>query len=379
MAKVRAKVKPKAPTAAEVGAVVAELTTPVPRTAAIDPADYLSTGCTLFNLGISGRPDGGIAKGQYVYFVGDSSSGKTWWVFQLAAELCRNPAFDDYRIVYDASENGALMDVPSYFGRKLAERIEPPAGTPDAPAYSRTVQDLYYNLDDALDRGPVLFIEDSMDALLDESDEEQFDKEKAAHREGKEAKGSYGMGKAKANSKNINRVVQRLRESGSILLLISQTRDRIGGPIPGLKTRGGGKALRFYAHVEVWTSAGKPITVSHGGKPREIGKNLVLDIQKNRLTGWEGKIPVPHLRAVGIDDLGASIDYLVDEGHWKTVEKKGSKPRVVAPEFEHDGSRDSLIAKIEAEGAERELQAVVGRVWQGVEAAVAPRRKARYL
>lgn len=377
MAKAKAK-----PAAAAVKAAAekakAALAADTPRVPPIDPADYLSTGACLFDLAVSGRPDGGIAKGQYVYFVGDSSSGKTWWAFQLAAELCRNPAFADYRIVYDASENGALMDLPTYFGTALAERIEPPRGTRDAPEYSQTLQDMYHAIDDALDAGPCLFIEDSMDALLDQSDEEQFEKEKAAAKAGKEATGSYGMGKAKTNSRNINRVVQRLRETGSILVLISQTRDKIGGMFPGQKTRGGGKSLRFYAHVEVWTSAGKPITVTHNGKPREIGKHLVLDVQKNRLTGWEGKITVPHLRAVGIDDLGASVDYLVDEGHWTVAEKKGKRPAVVAPEFQHDGSRESLIAKIEEEGGEAELRRIVAGVWRGIEAAVAPRRKPRY-
>jgi recombination protein RecA len=363
-------------------ATAARLTTPVPRTPPIPASDFVSFGVTTLNLAVAGRTSGGLPKGKYLYFVGDSSSGKTWFSLGVAAELARNKHFDDYRIIYDASENGALMDIPAYFGDRLAGRLEPPRGTRDNPQYSRMVEEMYYNLDAALDEGPCLYIEDSFDALLAEADDEKFGEARSAFEktleDGKERdlSGSYGTAKAKTHSNNINRVVQRLQETGSILVGVSQTRDKIGGMGYGpQKTRAGGKALRFYAHVEIWTSVRGPIKVTKLGKEREVGNLLQLDVQKNRITGWEGKIEVPFLRKLGLDDLGCCVDFLVGEKHWKKADK-GSK--ITAPEFRFEGTRDALLAKIEGEDAERELQLLVGDVWRKIEEACLPGRKPRY-
>lgn len=351
------------------------LTDRSPRNPSIHPDDLLSFGLTRLNLAVAGRTTGGIPKGKYIYFVGDSSSGKTWFVHQILAEAARNSFFDKYRFIYDASENGALMDVEYYFGRKLADRIVPPKGTVEEPKYSSTVQEMYYNIDDALDEGPCIFVEDSMDALLAEEDEEKFQEQKTAFEKGKETTGSYGVAKARVNSSNINRVVKRLEETGSILILISQTRDKIGGVGYQTKTRSGGKALRFYAHVELWTSLKGPIKKTVMGKEREIGNLIQIDVQKNRLTGWEGKIEVPFYRSFGLDEVGSCIDFLVEEKHWKKADKGG---KIIAADFEFEGSREDLIKTIEQNGDERELQLLVGAVWKKIEDASAVLRKPRY-
>ena len=58
--------------------------------------------------------------------------------------------------------------------------------------------------------------------------------------------GSYGTEKAKINSERLRPVVNALRKNGSILILISQSRDRIGfGAKFDPKTRGGGNAPTF--------------------------------------------------------------------------------------------------------------------------------------
>jgi hypothetical protein len=256
--------------------------------------------------------------------------------------------------------------------------------------YSRTVQEMYYHLDAALDGGPVVYVEDSMDALNDEADEEVFEAERHKYETGRgQVPGTMGMAKAKTNSRNINRVVHRLRETGSVLVVISQTRDKVGGHIPGLKTRGGGRALRFYAHLEVWTSVRGPILRRYAGKEREVGSTIRLDVQKNRACGWEGKIEIPFLKGHGIDDAGSCVDYLLEERHWKFERKKKGRAEpgddepeegkaFSAPEFGFEGDRETLIQKIQGAGDEWELQKLVAEVWRGIVAGAAPVRKARY-
>jgi hypothetical protein len=202
------------------------------------------------------------------------------------------------------------------------------------------------------------------------------------------------VAKAKTNSQNIKRYVSRLRDDGSILIVLSQTRDKVNSFIPNQKTRAGGKALRFYAHVEVWTSVVGRLTKKYQGKELVNGTLIQMEVQKNRQSGWEAtKITVPFYKGHGFDDVGGCIDFLVDWRHWATSAKededvppkKGRKgPRkkaggtIVAPEFSFTGTRDALAVKIQEDGDERELRLLVQEVWDEIEAACAVKRKPRY-
>lgn len=373
----------------EVQAVKTALRAKKPRLPPIPPEAGLSTGCTLINLGCSGRASWGIFKGGYLWLVGDSSSGKTWFAFNILAEAALNRNFRGYRFIYDNVENGALMDVLEYFGKAVATRLEPPAGTRKAPRYSRKVQEFYYNIWNAIkdkERRPFIYVVDSMDALDDDSDEKKFEQLKArderAHGEGggeedDKVKGSYGMGKPKANSMNIKRVVNRLTETGSILIIISQTRDKINTPFP-MKTAAGGRAMKFYSHVEVWTSVRGDLTRKvhkYGKKLREYGKLLRADVRKNRICGWEGAVQLTFLRKRGVDDVGSNVDYLVEEGHWKKAKQGG---KITAPEFDFVGTREKLVRKVEETDSERELQLLVQKVWREIDEATVLPRKKRY-
>jgi RecA/RadA recombinase len=339
----------------------------------IPDSDWLSFGCTLLNLAVSGRCDGGIAKGGYIWFVGDSSAGKSFFSFQLLAEAARNPNFDKHRFIYDNAENGALFEISRFFGRRVADRLEPPYGTRKNPLNSTTIEEFYYNIDDAKKADkPYIYILDSMDALDAEADADKFEEHKKAAAEGKEAKGGYGMSKAKANSQNIKRVVSSLPDHGSILIVLSQTRDKVNSPFP-MKTSAGGRALRFYSHVELWCSIRGTLKRTVAKKEREYGKLIAVDVQKNRISGWEGEVRLPFLKQVGFDDLGSAIDFLVDEKHW-TV----SNGSIDAPEFKFRGKRESLVHAIEAKNQESKLATLTQFIWRRLQDETILKRKKRY-
>lgn len=353
------------------------LTSKLP-SATIPITDLLSLGATLLNLAVSNKRTGGLFKGCYLWLVGDSESGKTWSAYTCLAEAVKNKNFADYRIIIDQAEDGALMDIEHFFGSKLASRIEPPsADTDGSPIYSRTLEDFYFHLDDAHKQGtPFIYVLDSHDALDSQDDEKKFDETKNARRKGKKETGSYGTSKAKINSQYMRRAVGRLRDTGSILVVISQSRDNIGfGAVFAPKTAAGGRALKFYAHVEVWTSVAKVIKKKVKGKNRQVGIICKAQVKKNRITGRKRSVEIPIYWSVGIDEVGACVNYLISEGHWK-----GSKTgeRVKAKEFDFDGNKEDLIAKIENEGLEKELQQLVHKVWNEVDEQCVVNRKRRY-
>jgi RecA/RadA recombinase len=334
------------------------------------PGALLSTGSALLNLALSGDARGGIAKGKYYLWVGDSQAGKSWVGLTTLAEAHLNKHFDGYDLIHANVEDGALMDKGRYFGEGFAKRLK--------ESRPQTVEEFYYELDDLHAAGrKFVYLLDSMDSLTSEADEEQFQKVKKAHQAGREASGSYGTAKPKQNSAGLRSVVNKLSESGSVLIVIAQTRDNIGfGSQFNPKTRGGGRALKFYATNELWFSIKEKITRKAKGfadKPRHVGNWLKVQVKKNRQTGWEPVVELPIYHGSGLDDVGACVNYLIEEKHWE-----GNDTRVKAPEFSFDGKIEDLIRKIESENAEKELHASATSVWRAVEAACRVDRKQRY-
>lgn len=349
--------------------------------ASIKKEDYLSTGSTLLNLACSGMPDCGLAKGLYFWMVGDSSSGKTFLMLTCLAEAARNPNWNSYDLVFDDVEGGALMDLEKFFGKKMASRVQPPRRDKDGlPVYSDSAEDFYFGLDERLDAveagkaKPFLYLLDSMDALTTKYEGAKFDEKKKADREGKKAAGEYGDGKAKINSTWIRTVVRRLRDTRCTLIILSQTRDNIGGGLFDPKsTSAGGRALKFYATWQLWSSPGETLTKIVNGQKRQLGMTSRIRIKKNRLTGKEWDVEVPIYHSYGIDDVGSCIDFLVKEKAWS--EASGV---LKAPIFDFSGKRETLIKKIETEGLHRDLIEEVSDVWRSIEEACQVSRKPRY-
>ena len=340
------------------------------RTQVISPGDYLSSGSSLLNLACTGDVKKCFLKGHYYYLVGDSQSGKTFLSLTCLAEAAINKSFDKHRFIFDNAEDGALMDIKHFFGSKVAGRIEAPG---KKQVFSETIEDFYYHVDDAIEDGrPFIYILDSMDSLSSDAEKTKFQDQKKAKRKNKTITGSMGDGKAKKNSAGIRQLIPSLKASGSILIVISQIRDNMGLSFEK-KSRSGGHALKFYATLEIWSSCGKKIKKTIKGKPRSIGVNTVLKIKKNRVNGKDRQVEVPIYHAIGFDDLGGCINYLLDENHWGL-----SGQTIKAPEFDFEGTKKELIKKIEGENLENKLQSIVQAVWNEIELACDPMRKNRY-
>ena len=346
------------------------------RSRTISTKSLLSTGSTLLDLQCTGRWQGGLVKGLCYWLVGDSDSGKTFTSLTCLAEAAKNPEFDGYRFIHDNAENGALMDVVKFFGKPVADRLEPPRRTKDgSPENSASVEEFYFNLDDVLKTGPCIYILDSMEALTTAQEETKFNEAKTAFRKGKEAAGDYGMAKAKINSMRLRKILGPLTRTGSILIIISQTRDNVGAGLFGEKSKaGGGRSLKFYSRLMISTSPKGQIKKTVRKKQRQVGVLIRARVKKNHLTGKLGSVDIPIYWSYGIDNTGSMIDYLVSEGHW--TKKKGVG--IEAPEFEFTGSRDDLVRHVEENELDRDLKEITAEVWHEIEEAMSLGRKPRY-
>lgn len=342
------------------------------------PPKLLNTGSTLLNLACSGRIDGGFPAGEYILFIGDTDSGKTWACLNCFAEAAISKHFSGHRFIYDGPEGGALMDIERYFGKKVFEKLEPPAIHKDGTRKdSETVEEFYYNVSDALAKDePFIYVLDSVDSLTSKADAKKFRQQRRAYQKEEDAKGSYGTAKAKVHSEFVRTLPTKLKRTGSIVIIINQTRDNIGftAMFGEKKTRSGGRALEFFACMRLWSSVKKKLKKQlKNGKKIQVGNLVRVQVKRSRLTGKDRIVEFPIYSEMGIDDVGSCVDYLCEWGFWKV-----DKGVIDAKEWKVQLRRDALIAKIEEEGLEKELQGFVGMQWQDTEDQCSMERKRRY-
>lgn len=327
----------------------------------------LSTGSSMLDLAISGKVGIAFGPGHYTLYVGDSGSGKTFLLLTMFAEAAANPFYDDYKLIYVCSENGAQMDFERFFGSKVANRVE--IERPD------TLEAMYDLLDGLAEKDQkYIVIVDSADGLKTEASK-ALNKENRKKREaGKETGKSFGMGHARLHSDRLSNVIHDLGRLGCILAIIAQTRDNVNaGLFEDDKTRSGGHALKFYAHSEVWLSCGAAIKRTANGKEREIGRVANCKVKKNRVNGKARAVKVNILPEFGIDDSGSMLDWLIEE---KFLTASGG--RYSSPWYEKTYSKEELIRKLEDDDRIPELKAFVQEKWDGIETELKVERKPRY-
>ena len=344
----------------------------------VKASDLIPSGCTLLDLACSDNIQGAFQKGKIVNVIGDSQAGKTILCLSTLAEICLLGGLDDYDLYFDDVEAANSFDIGYLFGSDLVERVMAPNGVyiyreeldKEPLVYSDTIQELHYNILEIADTGtPFIYVVDSFDALDSKDDQDKVIEMKNAHRKGKETTGTYGMSKAKYASWMFRSIKAKLAQTGSVLIVVSQTRDNINPISFSKKTRAGGKALRFYSTHEMWLAS----TGAIKRRGRIIGSKVKIKVTKNKLTGKERIISLPVYYDYGIDDIQANVDFLIEEKHWS---KKG--PTVSAPDFDFKGVQRKLIEKIERENLEVKLKTLVSKVWAGIEEDLKIDRKRKY-
>jgi hypothetical protein len=172
-------------------------------------------------------------------------------------------------------------------------------------------------------------------------------------------------------SSEILRVIKGgMKETNSLLFIISQTRDNIGfGAMFTPKVRTGGRALKFYCSHEIWLAVGK----KHKKKGLEVGADVMSKVSKNKLTGKKREIQFPIYYDYGVDDLVSCVDFLIEQKVWT---KSGSK--ITTNDLFPESTIAKLISTIEDEDREQEVLDLASETWLDREDAVKLRRKKKF-
>ena len=345
----------------------------------VDVESLIPTPCIPFNLECSGHIEGAFKKGSVVNLIGDSHAGKTLFALSILAECSMLESFDHYRFINDDVENACEFDVEYIFGKGCADRIE---GS-EQGIQSDTFEDFESNIEAALkiaenNGSPFIYVLDSADALDTENAIKKFEENLVAREKGNKEKGSFGDGKAALFSAFFKHYKKRIHATGSLLLIISQTRDNLGfGAAFNPKVRSGGKALKFYSAHEVWLSMVK----KEKKGDRTYMTDVMAKVTKNKLTGRHGVAYFPILFDLGIDYIQSCIYFLMNEGYWK-----GNKTSVdtdgwckVADAKTGKVSFNKLIEYVEKNNLEKDLAKECKVAYDNAIAKMTPtHRKFRY-
>ena len=331
---------------------------------------FLPTGCTLLNLAISEKDNGGWPLGRVVNIIGDKSTGKTL----LAEEALTNfqRMYPKGKIHYRETEAAFDADYAQWLGLVIDKVDFGPEG--EDSTWS-TIEDVFDDLDACLDKVdvdvgahakklrernrklkaadalaaarlavvPSLYIIDSLDGLSSESELGRDIHE-----------GAYNLGKQRIVNELFRHYRKRIRQAKMCLIIISQTRDRIGPFIHGVKYRRVcGDPLNFYSSIVLYLSELGKMTKTIDGNKYITGIRVRARCEKN-------KIVSPHKQCVftirfkyGIDDELSSFDYL--------EEKKKLK----------DAGYDKVPTDLSTVDREK-LRSAVSKVWRNIDQLLAP-------
>ncbi len=327
------------------------------------------TGSTILNCACADNPWAGFSMGRMVNIIGDSSAGKTLLALTCLAEVARETRLRNYKLIYDDAEEALGFDLQYMFGKTFAKRLE------RLPQPSVTAEDFQANVLRTIDKGkPFVYVIDSFDALTTKEElEKAYLKALASAKTDaavKEIKDAHKARKAGIASETLRIVCSPLKQTESVLLVISQTRrDRIGVRFGSKKTRSGGRALKFYAYHEMWLAVKK----THKRREQTIGIDGIINVSKNKVTGKRRKVEMPIFDDYGVDDLRANVAFLLSVGHWK---KK--RQTIIAPELDFEGSRNRLIRTVEKNNLEPQVKELVGQAWVKQEEGLRTKRKPRF-
>jgi len=331
----------------------------------MDKESYtVPSGSKLINLMTTDSYQSAFSLGRYIQIFGDSSTGKSFFVLSMLAEIANNTVFDKYELVYDDTEHACSFDIKKLFGSKLASRL-------DMASISSTVEEFTASIYNRVQSGvPFIYILDSFDALSSEGEKEVVKKEVE---EGKSI-GTMGQERAKKMSRFFRTLTCELSKTNSFLVIVSQLRDNIGAGLyaPKKKTVGG-EALKFYASARYMLTKKGDIKTKIKGKDYIIGVQTRVTCTKNKFEGKVREAVVDIYYDYGIDDIGSCLEYAKE---CKFCSVSGGVFDI--PELGLSGDSKTIIEKIENDDLQEKLYAWMETQWREREDKLRLNRKGKF-
>lgn len=277
--------------------------------------EFFPTGSVTLNMALSGKRKVGWPRGRIINIVGDGSAGKTLLALEAIFNFLKyvitvvSVIYGKVKRVKAIYNNGeGVMDFPleKMFGKKFVDTVE--------WRHSRYIEhlgkDIIKEINSMKKGDAVIYVADSWDVFKSLAEAKRF-KDACASTDG-EVKGSFAQEKNRYAQDLFENIADILESNSKdfTLIIVSQTRDKIGITFGKKKYRTGGAALDFYTHIGAWIREVRKLIKKKLGESRVYG--IESEVQVDRSKVWKPfrrsqfKILFDH----GLDDIGSMYWFL---------------------------------------------------------------------
>jgi len=254
-------------------------------------SDWLSTGCLVLDRILGG----GLPLGRVSEIFGDPSTGKSLIASQVAATVQEDGGI----VCYADTETAVSKAMMEQVGVNIDELIY---ASPD------TVEEVFTLFEKIIEAKKKLSNDDSILLLIWDSIAATSAKFEMESDYGKATMGRH----AALISQGLRKITRLISKEKAHLLLLNQTRQKIGVMYGDNVTTFGGKAVAFHSSVRVRLDEGKKIKVAKKKGYKIIGINTRAIIVKNKVAMPFQVATLPIFFGHGIDDPLATFNYLLD-------------------------------------------------------------------
>jgi recombination protein RecA len=279
---------------------------------------YIPSGCTALDYLMSNRRDGGYPEGRIIEIYGPPSIGKSLLGYQAIRSAQRMGGIgiliDTEYATFAPYLEELGVNTKKQFGFSSQKQVEKIFSLIDQTIVKAATNENF--------KGPIVIVWDSV----------------AASASKKELEGDYEqitIGElARALSKGLKRIVDVVGKHNITLILLNQTRTKIGVMYGDPEDSCGGNALKFFASIRVKLSGGRGIFEDEAKKDVRIGNGVIATTVKNKMAppgrrcefdlifgqgSYENDQLFDAMREAGTVIVGDRKVLLEGTGAWKTI------------------------------------------------------------
>jgi recombination protein RecA len=317
--------------------------------------EFFSSGSTTINMALSGHPEWGWPRARVSNIVGDGSSGKTLLALEAAFWFLKNakkikskifPRVETAKVVYNNGEG--VMDFPltKMYGKKFEKAID----WRRSPTIESVGRDYISEVKDLKRGESLLYIIDSWDQFKSVHDTKISDTTDEDMLKG------YKLKKQQFAWKFFSEVCDGIDRNSkdATLIVISQTKQKIGVTFGKKKYRTGGDALNFYTHLVPWIREIEKLKKTRKKEMRIYGIHGEIKVDRSKVSKPFRQSEFRLLFDHGLDNVGSMAVYLKKHKYmkWSGISLKDIHAFSVA---------------VEEQGLEKKLSRKVAKIWLSVE------------